>query len=166
MSSAFTNNDRVAIVTGSNKGIGYFMALQLASSGLFGNVILGCRDSVRGENAAQEIRAKCENKETSVSFLPLTIGNKESHTNFKRSVEDIYGKVDVLVNNAGIKKEECKPTLDVNFYGTLDFTNEMLPLISKSKNDPRIVNVASQLGYLNQLRSVELKKKFLSCNME
>jgi NAD(P)-dependent dehydrogenase (short-subunit alcohol dehydrogenase family) len=58
-------------------------------------------------------------------------------------------------------KGQCKPTLDVNFRGTFDFTEQMLPLVRKG-HDARIVNVASGSGYLSQLRSKELQSKFSS----
>jgi len=171
-----TFNNRIAVVTGSNKGIGYYIALQLASSGLFRQVILGCRDSKRGGKAVEEIQSKCgkSRQETNVSFLPLTVGDKESHESFRRTVEDLHGQVDVLVNNAAIAykgadptpfSEQCKPTLDVNFRGTVDFTEELLPLIRKSNDNPRIVNVASMAGRLSQIRAGALKKQFSSSTL-
>eukprot|EP00578_Thalassiosira_sp_NH16_P024075 CAMPEP_0181096884 /NCGR_PEP_ID=MMETSP1071-20121207/11268_1 /TAXON_ID=35127 /ORGANISM="Thalassiosira sp., Strain NH16" /LENGTH=224 /DNA_ID=CAMNT_0023179317 /DNA_START=279 /DNA_END=953 /DNA_ORIENTATION=+ len=105
-----------------------------------------------------------------VSHRQLTIGDEKSHRSFVRFVEEEYGKVDVLVNNAGMAFKnadptpfelQCKPTIDVNFRGTVDFTEELLPLIRRGR-DARIVNVASMAGHLSQLRSKELRSEFSS----
>jgi carbonyl reductase 1 len=167
-----TNNSmsRVAVVTGANKGIGYFIGLQLAQTGLFSNVILGCRDENRGKAAVNsmvqslnESKCQCE-----VSYEPLTIGDIDSHKAFVQHMKEKFDKVDVLVNNAGIAfknadptpfKDQCKPTLGINFHGTVDFTERMFPLVRKGA-DARIVNVASMAGRLKQIQSKELRDRF------
>lgn len=163
--SSVVNANRVALVTGANKGIGFFLALNLAYSGLFREVILGCRDATRGETAVQEIEQRLKSttgpkSETHVSYLPLEVGNKASHVQLRQQLEERFGKLDVLVNNAAIAfkgsdptpfHEQTKPTLDVNFRGTVDLTEELLPLLRKGY-DARIVNVASMSGYLSQIK--------------
>jgi len=171
--------NRIAVVTGANKGIGYAIAVQLAQSGHFSNVILGCRDETRGQNAVRDMvnelkkYANGNDNVAEISFLPLTIGVKSSHESFRKSVQDQYQKVDVLVNNAGMAfkgsdptpfAQQCKPTLDVNFRGTFDFTEELLPLVRKG-NDPRIVNVASMAGRLGQIKSPELRNRFAASDL-
>lgn len=157
---------RVAVVTGANKGIGYHIVQQLASSGQFSHVVLGCRDEQRGQRAAMQIASAT--RRCSVSFQQLTIGDRASHEAFCRAIEGKHGKVDVLINNAGMAfkgsdptpfKDQCRPTLDVNFWGTVDFTEEILPLVRRGR-DSRIVNVASMAGHLSQLRSRELQDRF------
>jgi carbonyl reductase 1 len=105
--------------------------------------------------------------ETRVSYLPLDVGNKTSHAQLRNILEERFGKLDVLVNNAAIAfkgsdptpfHEQTKPTLDVNFRGTVDLTEELLPLLRKG-HDARIVNVASRSGYLSQIRP-DLQKQF------
>lgn len=161
---------RVAVVTGSNKGIGFFIALQLGLSGLFQNVILACRDAQRGQVAAQEMSRTIGDKGASVSYSQLTLGDHDSHVAFRNRMDQEYGKIDVLVNNAAFAfkgsdptpfQEQTKPTLDINFRATVDFTEEMLPLLRKG-TDPRIVNVASMSGHLSQITSQDLKDKFTS----
>ena len=132
----------------------------MASSGTFSDVILGCRDEQRGALAAGEIASAPSTPKTcTISSHQLTIGDKASHETFGRFIETKYGKVDVLINNAGMAfknadptpfKEQCKPTIDVNFRGAAHFTEEILPLVRKG-HDARIVNVASMAGHLSQL---------------
>jgi carbonyl reductase 1 len=160
---------RVAVVTGSNKGIGFFIAVQLGLSGLFENVILACRDEQRGLTAVQDAIKAIGNK-AKVSYAPLTLGDHDSHVAFRQKMEQDFGKVDVLVNNAGFAfkgadptpfAQQTKPTMDINYHGTVDFTEEMLPLIRKG-TDARIVNVASMSGHLSQISSRDLRNKFTS----
>ena len=83
---------RVAIVTGSNKGIGFYVALQLASSGLFQTLILACRDPVRGQTAAEQIiQALPSNVNTTVSYEPLTLGDTASHASFCQKMGQTFG---------------------------------------------------------------------------
>ena len=166
---------RIALVTGANKGIGFCIAVQLALSGLFSHIVLGCRDATRGQTAVSQIQSQLNAitphtpaSSTNISCLPLTLGDRQSHCMLRKSLEEQFGKVDVLVNNAAMAykgadptphEEQCKPTLDVNFRGTVDLTEELLPLLRRG-SDARIVNVASMAGRLLQLRSTELRSKF------
>lgn len=163
-----TPSGRVAVVTGSNKGIGYFIALQLGLSGVFQNIIIACRDSGRAAEAVSSLQAQLPSAVT-VKSAPLTIGDNASHVSFVKYMEKTYGKVDCLCNNAGFAyknsdptpfRDQTKKTLDVNFRGTVNFTEQMLPLLKKGTN-PRIVNVASMAGRLSQVSSI-LQAKFAS----
>jgi len=163
---------RIAVVTGANKGIGYFVALQLGLSGLFSDIILGCRDPGRGSIAMKEIQAKVDDSphNAKVHSLPLVIGDPRSHTSFCKKLEEEFGgTVDVLVNNAGFAykgadptpfKEQTAKTLEINYFGLVQFTENMLPLLRKG-TDARVVNVASMAGRLRQV-SPELQAKFSS----
>jgi len=162
--------NRVAVVTGANKGIGYFIALQLGLSGLFSDIIIGCRDSVRGATAMNEIQDQINGNSLNVKVhsFPLVIGNGPSQTEFcKRLEQEFGGAVDVLVNNAGFAYKGADPTpfkgqtaktFEINYYGLVTFTQQMLPLLRKG-TDARIVNVASMAGRLRQV-SPELQAKF------
>ena len=165
---------RNAVVTGANKGIGFHIAQQLASSGQFTNVVLACRDESRGVAAVKQIQNSISNdSECSVSYEQLAIGDGQSHERFVDKMKSKFdGKIDVLVNNAGMTfknndptpfRDQCKPTLDVNFRGTFSFTEKMLPLLRKGI-DSRIVNVASMAGRLSQL-SPSLQAKFSDVNL-
>ena len=178
-SSAQTCANRVAVVTGSNQGIGYFVALQLGLSGKFGHVILACRDATRGQEAVANIQKDFHSSSSSAAngvtfaYEPLTLGDSASHQSFAQKMEQTFGKVDVLINNAAMAfkgadptpfQQQCRPTLDVNFRGTVDFTEHLLPLLRKG-DDPRIVNVASGAGRLGQV-SQDLQAKFSNPNLE
>jgi carbonyl reductase 1 len=160
---------RVAVVTGANKGIGFFIALQLGLSGLFSDIICACRDATRGQDAVAQMQQQVGDK-ARVSYAPLTLGDPSSHLAMKKQMEETYGKIDVLVNNAGFAfknadptpfQGQCKPTLDVNYRATVDLTEQLMDLVKKG-SDPRIVNVASMSGHLSQIKSKELREQFTS----
>jgi carbonyl reductase 1 len=164
---------RVAVVTGANKGIGYFIALQLALSGSFQHVLLGCRDAARAAQAVdrmqQQVLQEQEDAKVHISSAPLELGNEDSHAAFVKHIQEKFGRVDVLVNNAAFAfknadptpfREQCGPTLKVNFYGTVDLTNRMMGLL-RAGADPRVVSVASMAGRLSQV-SPALQAEFSS----
>ena len=150
-----SSNRRLCIVTGSNKGIGYEIAKSLLHSGC--NVILACRNPLLGSQAAFSIErngGECE-------YMHLDVASPSSIDSFVDEVTKRFNHVDVLVNNAGIAfkrddltpfKEQMKPTLDTNFYGTITLTEKLTPLLLKSLTMPRVVNVASSAGHLSKLK--------------
>jgi len=142
---------KIALVTGSNKGIGKEIARQLASKGVL--VLLGARDRKRGEQAEADLRGH----RLSVQFIPLDVTDQQSVDQAAAQVEQQYGRLDILVNNAGIAldwvppseldPEILKKTYETNVFGTFRVTKAMLPLLKKSKSG-RIVNMSSALGSL------------------
>lgn len=147
---------RVAVITGSNKGIGYHIAKQLAVCGLFQHIILACRDTALGSGAGERLLSTTTSQ---IHVEKLDLGDIKSHSAFARRIEENFGKIDCLVNNAAIAfknadptpfAQQTKPTLDVNFRGTVHLTDTLLPLIRKG-SDPRIVSVASMAGRLSQV---------------
>lgn len=167
-SATAATTGRVAICTGANKGIGFFIALQLGLSGLFDHIVLACRDSGRAAEAVATIQAQLP-ESVKVESAPLAIGDCASHASFAQKMQESFGRVDCLVNNAGFAyknadptpfKGQSKKTLDINYRGTVDFTLRMLPLLRRG-TDPRLVNVASMAGRLSQV-SPELQARFSS----
>lgn len=151
--------NRVAVITGGNRGIGYYIALQIGMSGKYQHIVLACRNTQQADvnDAVKSIQAQVPSHVT-ISSNQLIIGNIESHIKFVNEMKQRFGKIDCLVNNAGVYKEnepilkQVKETLNTNFYGPVDLIERMIDLL-KLGNDPRIVNVASQLGRLSQVDS-------------
>jgi NAD(P)-dependent dehydrogenase (short-subunit alcohol dehydrogenase family) len=143
---------RTALVTGANKGIGLEVARQLAAQGV--RVWLGARDVSLGKAAAAGLREAGGD----VRVLHLDLGDPESIAAAAATVEAEDGRLDVLVNNAGMGDRADGPpgsasldavrrTFEVNFFGTLAVTQAMLPLLRRSSS-ARIVNQSSGLGSL------------------
>ena len=149
-----SENKKIALVTGANKGIGFEAARQLAKQGI--TVLLGARNAERGEKAAAKLRG--ENLDA--HFIHLDIQDAATHQAAAQVIEEKFGKLDILVNNAGIaldagekpsevSQDLLRKTFDTNFFGTIAVTQAFLPLVKKS-NAGRIVNVSSGLGSLTQ----------------
>jgi NAD(P)-dependent dehydrogenase (short-subunit alcohol dehydrogenase family) len=146
------DTNRIALVTGANKGIGLEIARQLAQAAV--HVIIGARDAARAKAALDDLSSQGL-KAQSVSI------DLNDHASIAAAAETIraeHGKLDILVNNAGIvDAEDGPPTassadaarriLDTNFVGTLAVTQAMLPLLRQAPA-ARIVNLSSSLGSL------------------
>ncbi|PZR72863.1 MAG: short-chain dehydrogenase [Chthoniobacterales bacterium] len=145
------NNEKIALVTGANKGIGLETARQLAQQRI--TVLLGARDRARGETAAR----KLSQVGLDVRFLEIDVNDSDSIRKAAAQVERDFGRLDILINNAGVmlhdedKKigeqplEVWRKTFETNFFGLIATTREFLPLIRKS-DAGRIVNLSSILG--------------------
>ncbi|GIJ46509.1 dehydrogenase [Virgisporangium aliadipatigenens] len=143
----------IALVTGANKGLGFEIARGLSALGY--RVAVGARDRARGEAAAKEL--------PDAFALPLDVTDDASVAAAAATLRDEIGRLDVLVNNAGISGPptgdgwEQDPTaldldvvrtvVDTNVYGVIRVTNAMLPLLRRSAA-PRIVNVSSNVASL------------------
>jgi len=144
---------RVAVVTGANKGIGLEIARQLAREGLA--VFIGARDEQRGREAAEKLRAEGMDARA----LPLDVTDDASVAAAAALVEKNAGRLDVLVNNAGIAIDDGPPsrvsidalrrTYETNVFGVVRTIQAMLPLLRRS-DAGRIVNLSSGLGSLAQ----------------
>lgn len=148
------NSRRIALVTGANKGIGFEIARQLARRG--DTVLLGARNEERGREAEAKLKAESFD----VHFVHLNVEDAASHQTAAKFVEEKFGKLDVLVNNAGVAldasfkasnvpQDLLRKTFDTNFFGVVAVTQTFLPPLKKSAAG-RIVNVSSGLGSLTQ----------------
>ncbi|KAJ8614103.1 hypothetical protein CTAYLR_004621 [Chrysophaeum taylorii] len=144
---------RVAVVTGANKGIGFYVAQQLLPT--VSVVVLACRDVSKGEAAARELGSD------KIRVEELDISDSESIRKFAKR----QTRVDVLVNNAAMAFKaadptpfvaQAGPTLKTNFFGTVELTEALKPVLTE---DARIVNVASLTGRLAQV-SPERQEQF------
>jgi NAD(P)-dependent dehydrogenase (short-subunit alcohol dehydrogenase family) len=144
--------NRVALLTGGNKGIGFEVAKQLSKAGC--TVVLTARNKLLGEEAKEKLAATG----AKVDFVELDLLKPETIENAASTVDQKYGKLDILVNNAGIidwndgspsktSVDAVENTLQTNFLGPLRVTQAMLPLLKKSQQ-ASIVNVSSGLGSL------------------
>ncbi len=145
--------NRIALVTGANKGIGLEIARQLAQAGV--SVIIGARDPNRADAAVAEL----SEAGLSVRSVALDLNNHASIAAAAETIRAEHGRLDILVNNAGIvDAEDGPPTtgapeaarriMDTNFVGTLAVTQALLPLLRQSQA-ARIVNLSSSLGSLS-----------------
>ncbi|WP_027943244.1 SDR family oxidoreductase [Amycolatopsis taiwanensis] len=144
----------IALVTGANKGIGYEIAAGLGALGW--SVGVGARDEQRREAAVEKLRAGGAD----AFGVPLDVTDDASVAAAARLIEERAGRLDVLVNNAGITgSEPQRPTtvdlatvrtvVETNVLGVIRVTNAMLPLLRLSAS-PRIVNMSSGVGSLTR----------------
>ena len=145
------NNKKIALITGANKGIGFETARQLGQQGV--TVLVGARDAKKGETAAEELRRE----KIDAHALTIDVSDESSIQKAAKAVESDYGRLDILINNAGVmvddeKKrpseqslETWRKTFDTNLFGLIGTTQAFLPLLRKS-DAGRIVNLSSILG--------------------
>jgi len=148
-----SNGDRVALVTGANKGIGLEIARQLGKQKI--TILIGARDERHGHEAANRLR----DEGIDAHFVRLDVTDQMTIEAAAAQVEREFGKLDILVNNAGIFIEDTPPsqldmgvlrrTYDTNFFGAFAVLKVMLPLLKKSEAG-RVVNMSSGLGSLAQ----------------
>lgn len=144
--------ERVALVTGGNKGIGLEVSRQLGMAGV--RVVIGARDVDRGAAAAAGLKSQG----IDAFCVQLDVTDERSITAAAQIIAETYGRLDILVNNAGIFDfadappsraaiDAVRRVMEVNFIGALAVTQAVLPLLSTSPAG-RIVNVSSSLGSL------------------
>jgi len=148
----------VAFITGANRGIGFETARQLGKQGI--TVVVGARDENKGRVAAQALR----NEGITAESLKFDVVNPSDHKSAYDFFNERYGKLDILINNAGIAPAEGSDISDpkdhaastvsqdilhkvfeTNFFAVVASTQALLPLIKKSPAG-RIVNLSSILG--------------------
>jgi NAD(P)-dependent dehydrogenase (short-subunit alcohol dehydrogenase family) len=155
-----TTHQKAAMITGANKGIGRATAEQLAALGM--TVLIGARDPRRGEEAAAALRAAGGDAHA----VTLDVTDPTIIQEAARRVEEHFGHLDVLINNAGITGsgqvspedahsqvpssvdlDMVRAVFETNVFGVIAMINAMLPLLRRSPA-PRIVNVSSHAGSL------------------
>ena len=157
---------RVAVVSGSNKGIGLAIVRGLCKQ-FQGDVYLTSRDTTRGKEAV----ALLEGEGLHPKYHQLDITSVESVEALKKFILEKYNGIDVLVNNAGIAYkvastapmlEQATVTSRTNFTGTLNMMRAFFPIV---KPHGRIVNVSSMAGHLSRLTTQSLRDRFTDQNL-
>ncbi|MGW0181832.1 SDR family oxidoreductase [Nocardia sp. NPDC003345] len=142
----------IALITGANKGIGFETARLLAERGA--TVLIGARDTGRGRAAAEKLAAGGGD----ARFLPLDVTDAGSVAAAASRIDTDFGRLDVLVNNAGIPgrldgdgtpsataPDTLREVFETNVFGPVAVTNAMLPLLRRA-GAARIVNTSSEVG--------------------
>jgi NAD(P)-dependent dehydrogenase (short-subunit alcohol dehydrogenase family) len=148
-----TSAKRIALVTGGNKGIGLELVRNLSKAAC--TVLLGARNAERGKQA---VRALEQSGLSNVHFIEIDVTRQDSVTAATQHIESEYGRLDILMNNAGVNLrgdglpgvadlDAVQRVFGTNFFGALRVVQAMLPLLRKSAGG-RIVNVSSGLGSL------------------
>ncbi|MFJ2559673.1 MULTISPECIES: SDR family oxidoreductase [unclassified Streptomyces] len=152
----------IALVTGANKGIGYEIAKGLGALGW--SVGVGARDDQRRTAAVERLRADG----VDASGVPLDLTDDASVTAAAHLIEEQAGRLDVLVNNAGITggmpqeptqvdPATIRTVVETNVIGVIRVTNAMLPLLRRSAS-PRIVNMSSSVGSLTRQSGTDAER--------
>lgn len=141
---------KVAVVTGAASGIGRATALRLASCGC--RVALADIDRDGLESIAKELTELG----TTVSTHEVDVSSSSQMEAFAGDVEDIYGSIDILINNAGVaiagtfenqRLEDLEWLVGINYWGVVYGCHYFLPLL-KRRDEAHIVNVSSMFGFL------------------
>ncbi len=154
------HDQRIALVTGANRGLGFAICRQLAQRGIA--VILASRDFDKGQAACTKLNREgfdvCHT-------VQLDVNSEDSIQSTMEQLSRSFGRLDILVNNAGIvvddkatildmKADVLQTTLKTNFYGPLALCQGCIPIM-RADNYGRIVNISSTLGSLADITDVD-----------
>jgi len=155
--------ERISVVTGANRGLGLETCRQLGLRGF--HVILASRDLEKGKIAADQL---CADK-LKITPFELDVANSVHIRKLANFIIDKFGRVDILINNAGIllepgaplnmkaasvfdcKKETIMETMETNVYGPMQLCQMLIPIM-KRNNYGRIVNVSSGMGQISSMQ--------------
>lgn len=154
-------SQKIALITGANRGIGFETARQLGELGI--KVLVGARSEDKGNEAVAELKAAGADAE----YINVDVDDAATHTAAAKEIEEKDGRLDILINNAGVfldeefdadgapvpasrtSQETLRKTFDTNFFNTVAITQAMLPLVKKA-GEGRIVFLSSLLGSLGE----------------
>ena len=142
--------DKIALVTGTNRGIGLEISKQLVAKGI--TVTMTARNMQAGRPLVNELRQQWKH----VWYHKLNVTDEKSIQDIYEYMNNRWGKLDILINNAGVFLDErqsvldldldsMRSTMETNLYGPLKLVQVMLPLL-KNSEDARIINISSTMG--------------------
>ncbi len=144
---------KIVLITGGNKGLGYASAEALKALGY--KVYIGSRNDVRGQQASQKL---------GVHYVQLDVTSDYSVKNAYNMIAEKEGRLDILINNAGISGQFSAPSkltprdveevYQTNVFGIVRMMNTFVPLLEKSEQ-PVVVNVSSGLGSFGMVTNPE-----------
>lgn len=153
-------NRKIALITGASRGIGKKVAEEFAKNGydIVANYVSDNTDLEQLEKDFKELGAK-------VLFVKTDVTNFEDCKDMVKAAIDAFGRIDVLVNNAGItkdgllmrmKEEDFDKVININLKGTFNVTRNVVPYMVKQKSG-NIVNISSVVGICRKCRSSKLR---------
>lgn len=145
---------KTVLITGANRSIGLETAKQLSKKGLF--VYLGTRSLEKGQAVVKDLY---DTGFQHIKAIQIDVTNLDTIVEARNIIERAQGKLDILINNAGISKgfpesvlttsiKDIQEVFDTNYFGMIRVTQTFMELLKKSEN-PRISNITSGLGSLN-----------------
>lgn len=149
------SQDKISLVTGANRGIGFEICRQLARVGI--KVIFTSRDELKGKSACE----KLVKEGLDIVFHQLDVNDTASIINVSDHIQREFGRLDILINNAAIYIDQgrlaqnvdldtVRKTLEINLLGPLSLCQTFIPIMKKH-NFGRIVNVSSSMGAFNEM---------------
>jgi len=155
---------KLIVVTGSNKGIGYSILERLASKNSNFDFVMAVRSLSNGEKAVKNLSSSIPDAQERIKVEELDVSDPKSISHFVSNISKKFGKVDALINNAGMAfkgdafdSRVVQETFQTNFYGTIELTDKMLDHIN---DNGKIITVGSMAGKFRILKSKELLEKF------
>lgn len=159
---SMNNDERIILVTGANRGIGFFLVKKLSKEYSQTNtiILLGCRDLKRGEDALIKL-----NNPSNVKILQIDLSSFESIQLAVKKIKEDYFKLDIVVHNAAISTNEitvnqARNLFNTNYYGVKKLNEYLIPIM---KEYGRILHVSSRVASnILEECSLSIQKKYLS----
>ncbi|AEV95986.1 SDR family NAD(P)-dependent oxidoreductase [Pediococcus claussenii] len=140
----------ITLITGANRGMGFETAKELGQSGQL--VIIGSRNIEKGKEAVK----KLTQQNIKADYVELDVTNTKSVSKAQKEIEKKYGRLNILINNAGavfsgrqlasnLNFDDLRSDMELNYFGLIDVTQRMLPLLKKSEW-AKIINISSMMG--------------------
>lgn len=155
-------SEKVAVVTGSNKGVGYIIVRDLCRRGV-GTVYLTARNEKRGLDAVEALKIEGLNP----VFHQLDVTDKESVKKFAQHLKEKHGSIDIFINNAALITADFNKTtyedslnvLNANYFSILTIQEYIFPIL---KDNARVLNISSDAGHISNLENPYWIKRLTS----